>query len=360
MFPQSPFIPKEKPGRTKTGVMKRRALIILLFFITLATGAARAQQNGAFNRMIRIYEDNDIINITGAGTDQGYTNGTRLDLFYIKNKRSRFFIDRLLPKAGDSSVNTFGWSIMQTMITPTNIAIKIPDANDYPYSGAAFVTHSLHSSNPLKKYNLQSELLIGVMGPPSLAKETQTLVHRWIGYIKPMGWDHQLKTDLLLNLNVTAEKQLLNINKVVDVIGGAQLFGGTALNGAALYSLIRFGKMKPYFNGFISQYTTKKEAYNRRQIYFIMRPSVQWTLTNALIEGGVFNGRNEDKIFNTTDANDPASHFRVRERVVAKIDCGVVVSSGRVGISFTQTTMTPAIKGLGSEEVGNISFHLVL
>jgi hypothetical protein len=339
--------------------MTRRALIFLLLLIALSTGVAEAQQGETYNRMVRVYEDNDIINIKGNGTDQGYTNGTRLDLFYVKNKRSRFFIDRLMPKAGDSSVNTFGWGIMQIMITPTDISKKIPDGNDYPYSGALFITHSLHATNPVKKYNLQTELTVGVMGPPSLAKETQTIVHELISYQKPMGWEHQLKTDLLLNLNLAAEKQILSISKSIEVIGGAQVFGGTALNGAAAYSLIRFGKMEPYFKGYISQYTSKKGAGARRQIYFIMRPAVEWMLTNALIEGGIFNRYNEDKLPDNNERN-PYTGARIREWVVAKFDYGIVLSAGRLGLSFTQTTMTPTVKGLGGEIVGNISLHVAL
>src|SRR5207248_10523214 len=99
--------------------MRRRALFFLLLLTALSAGVAEAQQGESYNRMVRVYEDNDIINIKGNGTDQGYTNGTRFDLFYVKDKRSRFFIDRLMPNAGDSSVNTFGWGVMQIMITPT-------------------------------------------------------------------------------------------------------------------------------------------------------------------------------------------------------------------------------------------------
>src|SRR5438105_5875223 len=182
--------------------MKIGELIFLLLLTLLATGIARAQDNAVYNKMLRIYEDNDFINIRGDGTDEGYTNGTRLDIFFVKNKRPRFFIDRWMPKAGDSSVNTYGWGIMQVMITPSDISKHIPDANDYPYSGALFVAHSLHATNPVKKYNLQTELLMGVMGPPALAKQLQVLAHRIINYQQPMGWDHQLKTDVLLNLNL--------------------------------------------------------------------------------------------------------------------------------------------------------------
>lgn len=107
--------------------MKRRSLIILLCCIVVT---ARAQQtenrSGTYNSMFRVYEDNDLLDLRGAGRDQGYTNGTRFDWYYIKNKRSRFFIDRLMPKAGDSSMNTFGWGLMQVMFTPSDISKKFP------------------------------------------------------------------------------------------------------------------------------------------------------------------------------------------------------------------------------------------
>lgn len=336
--------------------MQKGGFIFGLVLGVFLTAPVHAQQNNGYQKMLRVYEDNDIINISGAGTDQGYTNGTRLDYFYRKNKPSHFFPDGLMPKAGDSSINTYGYSIMQVMITPKNIAVRIPERNDYPYAGALFVTHSLYATNPVKKYNWQTELMLGVMGPPSLAKQTQKLAHKIVDYIQPMGWDYQLRTDPLLNLNVTAEKELANINKSIEIIGGAQAYAGTALNGASVYSLIRIGKMEPYFNGFISQFTTPKGRSTHRQLYFILRPTVEWMLSNALIDGGIFNHRHEkipEDIYNYN--NDPSPATIQRERVVAKVDFGLVVALGRVGLSFTQTTMTPMVKGTGSQLVGNVS-----
>jgi lipid A 3-O-deacylase len=325
-----------------------RKIIVLL--LTLAAGIAQAQDTTRYRTMVRIYEDNDFMNIWGNGTDKGYTNGTRLDIFYTKKKPSRFFIDRWMPKAGDSSINTFGWGIMQTMITPYDIHLRIPDKYDYPYSGALFVTHTLHASNPKKKYNLQTEWMIGVMGPPALAKELQTFMHRLIGYQKPRGWDYQLPTDLILNLNLAAEKQLAHINKGMELIGGAQVFGGTALNGAALYSLLRFGKMRPYFNGLLSQYTGGRH----RQFYFILKPAVEWMLSNALLEGGVFTQTKKDEQ-ETRNGELPAAG---RRRVIGKLDYGVVLASGRISISYTQTSATPLIKGLNGQSIGNLSLYV--
>jgi hypothetical protein len=333
-------------------------MLMVLLMLLLIAGATQAQDS-IYSKMLRVYEDNDIINIAGDGTDQGYTNGTRLDWFYIKKQRPRFFIDRLLPAAGDSSVNTYGWGIMQVMITPRDIWKRKPDPSDYPYSGALFVTHSLHTTNSIKKYNLQTSWLAGIMGPQALAGETQKLVHSWVAFTKPQGWDHQLKTDLLLNASFAVEKQLFHIHQSVEVIGGSQVFAGTAFNGASLYSLIRIGKMTPYFNGYISQYSHKAGKGLFRQIYFILHPGVEWAITNALLDGGIFNHNKENRIIEHANPNEPAQAppTMERNRLVAQLDYGVAIAAGRIGISFTQSMMTPAIKTSGGQEIGNVSVY---
>jgi hypothetical protein len=336
--------------------MQRGQFIILLWLGIYITGTAYGQQQ--YRHLFRAYEDNDLFNVVGGVTDRGYTNGTRADYFYVNNKPARFFLHRMMPKAGDSSINTFGCSIMQVMITPKNILKRVPDKNDYPYSGALFATHSLHSTNAKKKYSWQSELMLGVLGPPSLAQQTQVAMHRLVGYLKPNGWDYQLKTDLLLNVSVAGEKQLAHLNKTVELIGGAQAFTGTALNGLAAWSTLRIGKMEPYFNGFLSRYSTPKESRNRQQLYFLVRPAVEYTLSNAFIGGGIFNRRNRVIPEPDPNSDEPIKGNMMRERVVARCDYGVVVSSGRIGLSYTLTSMTPMVKGTGGQETSNISFFL--
>jgi hypothetical protein len=337
--------------------MERAPFVFGLLLVMSIGMAARAQQKEIYQHLLRVYEDNDIINLPGKGTDRGYSNGTRLDYFFIKNSPARFFLNRIMPKAGDGSINTYGWSIMQVIITPKNILKRIPESNDYPYAGALFVTHALFSTNPIKKYNWRTEWMIGVMGPPSLAKEAQEAAHRLVCYIHPAGWDYQLKTDPLLNMSVAGEKELAHINKAFELIGGVQGFAGTALNGASIYSLIRFGKMDPYFNGYLSQYTNPKGSRSRRQIYGIIRPAVEWVLTNALIDGGIFNHGNEP-VPDDGNPNEPKMGPRVRKRLIGKLDYGLVISVGRVGISVTQTTTTPMVKGTDRQEIGNISLFL--
>ncbi len=303
--------------------------------------------------MFRVYEDNDAMNLYELGSDKGYTNGTRLDFFWQQQKRS--FLSKLLPQAGANSVNTHGWGLMQVIVTPDNILRRRPDPTDYPYSAAMFVTRSLHSSNPVKKLSFQSEIVLGVMGPPALGEETQKLIHRIIQAQAPRGWDYQKPTDLLLNYHFTVNKQLIQLNRWAELIGSGQVFAGTMVNGAAVYTTIRLGKMNPYFDGFIQQFSTDKSGINRWQFYFIVQPAAELILTNALLEGGVFNHNVKSPAPVSGETSVPDLK---RRRVITRIDWGAVLSNGNVGVSFMQKSSSALFKGLTRQEVGNISLHI--
>jgi lipid A 3-O-deacylase len=133
--------------------MKRFYKLLLGTVILLYLNNANAQRAEA-TKMFRVYED--FLNVSGNGTDRSYSNGTRLDFFYEK-QTSRGLLHKLMPKAGDSSRNIYGWSLMQLMVTPKNISATTFFPNDYYYAGALFATHSLHSYNSKKKYSFQTE-----------------------------------------------------------------------------------------------------------------------------------------------------------------------------------------------------------
>lgn len=334
--------------------------LLFLLFIQLKEAGRVQAQHDTVTRLFRIYEDNDFFNIRGKGTDNAYTNGTRFDLFYTKKKPSRFFLDRAMPKAGDSSVNIYGWGLMQVMFTPIDISKTEYQPDDYRYAGALFATHTLYSYNDVKKYDIQTELLLGVMGPASFAAQTQTFVHRLIHYQKPMGWDNQLKNDLVLNINLTAEKQLAAYGDFLEVIGGGEAFLGTMINGMAVYPLIRIGKMSPYFKGFFSQYaTTRSRAAGSRnrskmQAYLVIKPEAQLMFTNALLEGGLFSPHPPR---DNTEKNPGGKPYHDLHKLVYAINYGAVVSLGHFSMSFIESSSTALMKGTYSHDVGNLSLY---
>ncbi|HUB61599.1 MAG TPA: lipid A deacylase LpxR family protein, partial [Puia sp.] len=314
--------------------------------------------------IFRISEDNDFLNARGCGTDDAYTNGTRLDYFYQPRHPSKDPIDKILPKAGAHSVNTYGWGIMQLMYTPENITDSAYQPNDYPWSGALVATHTLYSYNPVQKYDFRTELDLGVIGPASLACQTQTGFHKLIHYFKPRGWSHQYPNDLLANVDITAERQLAGNGSNFEWIGGSQLSVGTMMNSLTVYPLIRIGKMNPYFKGWLSQYASTGRNNRRHknwQLYFICRPELQLIATEAVLQGGMFT-RNPNLAAAGAPAKPqqqppaPQPYHPINHAVLAS-NFGVVAGIGDFSISFNQNSSTAMMKGLYSHEFGNISLY---
>lgn len=311
---------------------------------------AKAQQKvQPPQKMLRIYEDEDYLNIRGHGTDNAYTNGTMIDYFYTKPERSRFFIDRLFPSAGDSSINTYSLGIAQLMFTPDDIRVREYQPNDYPYAGALFVTHDLYSYNSIKKYSLHTGIVAGIRGPHAYAGETQRFVHGLINYKKPLGWDNQLPDRGIINFSFRAEKQLYACNNILDVIGSGEVFAGNTFNGIIVNPIIRFGKMNPYFNGIISQYSaTGRNAKNKKnvQAYLFAKPGLIITLTDDLLKVDA----------DSTNASNNSSAAQLKNAVF-DFATGVVLAVNRFGVSYTQHFTSKTKENLYSHQVGNITLY---
>jgi lipid A 3-O-deacylase len=338
------------------------AMLCAWFCGTFTTGFAQSTSNAhqdTITHLLRIFEDNDFINIWGKGTDDAYTNGTRIDYFYRPRKHPHG-VDRWMPAAGDSTTDVYGWGVFQIMYTPDDITDRDYQPNDYPWSGELIATHSRYSYNPVKHYDLQTELVLGVIGPAAMNRQVQSMVHHLINYFQPAGWGHQYRNDLLANVNLTAEKELVSLGSMVTVIGGAQVYAGTMQNGAALYPLILIGKKQPYFNGFLSQYTSPGQRGKKQwQAYLLFRPEMQYFLTNAVLQGGLFttNPNLQQPARQPDSKSVTPQPYHPLQPWVGSFAFGAVLTHGRTGISFTQTATAATLKGLYCHTVGNFSLY---
>jgi hypothetical protein len=318
--------------------------------------------------MLRLYEDDDYINFWGHGTDNAYTNGSRIDYFYQPAHRPHGILGRFAPRAGAGSTDVYGWGLFEIMYTPDNLTKTVWQPNDYQYAGAIVATHSRFSYNPEKKYSFQTELVMGLIGPSALGQAIQSGFHRLIHYIQPMGWSHQFRNDALLNVNLTAEKQLLVAGNWLTLIGGAQVYTGTMENGAAIYPMLLVGKMEPRFNGFFSRYTSPgmdHQGKKKWQGYLLFSPELQYFAQNALLQGGLFT-HNPNLI---PDAKDPDATSTLRQSAatqpkapalepwVPSFTYGFVFSRGRFGFSIMQHVSGPTLRRLYCHDVGNVSLY---
>jgi len=93
-----------------------------------------------------------------------------------------------------------GFSLGQTEYTPSDLLADTLQPGDRPYAGHLFVSGGW--SVTYRRTIVATELMMGVTGPPSLAREAQSLAHwTWSSNSpKPLGWDHQLKTTVHVEL----------------------------------------------------------------------------------------------------------------------------------------------------------------
>lgn len=345
---------------------------LLAACLLVAVSPLLGQTQGS-STLLRLYEDDDYFNIRGKGTDDAYTNGSRIDLFYTHDGPLHSVVDNVLPRAGAGSIDIYGWSIMEMMFTPKEIGDTAFQPNDYPWSGSLFVTHSRSSYNPIAHYLLETEVVAGVIGPASMSGQLQEGFHRLIHYQQPRGWRHQFHNDLLLNLNLTLEKQLLALpsgtagHPWLEFNGGAHFSGGTMDNEASLYTLLRIGRMTPYFHGLLSQYSGPSKTQNSHkgqwQFYFTLKPQVTAVATNALLEGGVFSKKPDESVY--TAGPDHAmtktySPYHPLNGLVYNVDYGAVLAFRGFSISYTQDWSSALMKGLYTHEFGNFSLYFVL
>ena len=134
-------------------------------------------------------------NDTFGGTDRNYTNGIRLEHVSPANDLPLWgrVAKRGLSRLADADDWYATHALGQTIYTPEDISLETPPADARPYAGFLYGSVGLvaDAGDQLDTFALD----LGVVGPASLAEETQTFVHRRLGVQEPEGWDTQLDNE---------------------------------------------------------------------------------------------------------------------------------------------------------------------
>jgi lipid A 3-O-deacylase len=167
----------------------------------VAPVSARAADSDCAHALTRVTlrSDNDVL----AGRDQGYSSGLHLkaatpDLRPGDERclgaAARWLhehLSDLSPTHFEQRNLVFGMG--QVIATPSDPKRTDPVAGDRPYAGVIFFSAGY---NARRGDELRSrELMIGFVGRPSLAQETQAFFHRVFGSERFRGWSNQLKNE---------------------------------------------------------------------------------------------------------------------------------------------------------------------
>jgi len=320
-------------------------LLIGIFLLAINVNNIVAQSVNT-KHSLQIQWDNDFINIREDGTDRYYTNGMRIDYFYTKKQKARFPSSLLLNISEDNN-NIYGLGIAQFMFTPKNIAVTDIQYNDRPYSGALYSIHSLQSVDRIIKTKVTSDIRFGVIGPISFAEETQTWAHRVINSTKPIGWHNQVPNDIILNYNISIEKEMLKPSKKILLVGIIETFSGTIYNAAGAGFMLRVGKFNNYFDDISAPLITQK---NKSQLYVFMKPVVRVVLSNALLQGGLLNRISHG------NTGYVLSKDQI-ERIVVLYDVGISFEQPKYSIAISQKSIGAEFKGQYTQEYGSLTMH---
>jgi lipid A 3-O-deacylase len=278
----------------------------------------------------RFIEENDFFNVTQRGIDRYYTQGMRFEFLYQVSKRS--ILEKLVIPISRSAINRYSVSITQQIYTPQKTDSYF-FVGDMPYAGSLYLSKSLESKDSTKQTSLTTRLDVGLIGPAALAEGTQKLFHELIKNDLGVGWETQLRNDILLNYSVKAEH---NITKPANPFR-LELRGEANL-GTALISVV------PGVNVSVGNWysLTKKFGW---QLFF--KPEVRWVVYNALLQGGILNQMNADEIY---------SQFFLKEikPLVYSHSAGFQIRYNKLELLYRQVNLTREFAGQKPHYYGSI------
>lgn len=189
--------------------------IVILFFNIVGVFAQKIDHTSSFKSMpdtryFRIHYDNDYF----AATDENYTQGYNLEL--VLPSLSKNPINTLFIKTEDD-VATYGIAIEHIGFTPNDYASDEIQFGDRPFAAAIMLKTFKISTNTSKKSRTTSSLSLGLMGPGAFGKEMQVGIHKATGNKIPMGWQYQIRNDVVINYNIGYEKQLMEYGDLMTL-----------------------------------------------------------------------------------------------------------------------------------------------
>ena len=132
-----------------------------------------------------------------------------------------------------ASQHNAGFTLGQQTFTPNDTEARALVKNDRPYAGWLYGGVSFISKNESVLDTL--EVQFGVVGPWSLAEESQRLVHDIRNLKSPQGWDNQLNNEPGLELIYEHKRRELRSSNATVVGYDMLTHAGGALGNVFTY-----------------------------------------------------------------------------------------------------------------------------
>ncbi len=275
----------------------------------------------------RFHYDNDYF----TSTDKDYTQGYNFELaspVFAKNPINYIFF---LPK---NSEIKYGLSLEHIGFTANNIESDQIQFGERPFAAAIMLKSFSIATDTIHKSRITSSLNLGIIGPGAFGGDMQTAIHKATGNTIPKGWYNQIKNDVVLNYEISYEKQLLRVNDVFSVQANSSLRLGTLFTNISAGFNATLGILNSPF------VSVKNKKFH---LYVYSQPLVNLIGFDATLQGGLFNDKSVYTI--------PGSEI---ERVTFQNNYGIVLQSGKFYFEYSRTILTREISTASAHKWGGI------
>jgi len=325
------------------------AALLVLALASPALAAGPEEERGTLSFVL----ENDIV----SGADRDFTNGVLVSWTSPAGAAPDWALDagRWLTLFSEETSVRVNYGLGQSMYTPNDITLVVPPADDRPYAGWLYASIGLvgvtdSKVNDVDQWLDQLQLQVGVVGPASLAEETQEFVHELVGSDDPQGWYAQLRNEPGFVLTYQRSWRAIRTGELYGLGFDATPHFGAALGNVFTYAnaggTLRLGWNLPDadYGPARVQPSLPGSGYFRTQDRF-----------GAYVFAG-FDGRAVARnIF--LDGNTWKSGPSVdKETFVGDVQAGVAVTFGPARVTYTHVFRTPEFEGQdGRDEFGALS-----
>ena len=316
--------------------MRLTKLLLTALFAGFITTSV-CSQTQLYQYEMGFKSDNDAY--LGIEQDKYYTNGLSIFFRGAMNKK---------PTSTKIKKRTWEVGLDQKMYTPQSAYAPNIAYIDRPFAGYLCASGSLarfYQSENIFKTSVQ----LGVIGPAALAEETQTFLHQIAGFYTPLGWQTQVRNQLVLNTTFTYNHFLYRTTATMhDASGILKANIGTTFTDINAGLLLRLGKkLNPLFSSAstdskITADATTNSSHNK-EFFLYAKPIISYRFYDATVEGEL-----------SSDAQ-PLPNFNIKPWVFSQ-ELGVTYAAKRWTANFSVIFKTKEIASSAkTDQYGSIS-----
>jgi len=173
-------------------------ILTLFFFLPSPAFAEKEKKENVFDTFTLTWENDSL-----GSTDSNYSNGIQIvwsTPYLANNQKEGHLPDWSYPAINwlpfvknQTAQRSISLSLGQLTFTPEDIQTSELIEDDRPYAGYLYFGVGFNSILGNRKDTWQFN--VGVVGPASLAQETQNFSHDLIGSPRAQGWENQLQNE---------------------------------------------------------------------------------------------------------------------------------------------------------------------